>query len=103
MSTLYELYNKRTKYRTLRENVTYAINVLSNNNSVDDSISAAESILSVNYLVNELPCKGNLLKEIRESVSADLSNLESCFSSISSKIYALSTEIEKKEAEEAMG
>ena len=103
MSTLYELYNKRTKYRTLRENVSNAINVLSRNNSVDDNISTAESILSNSYLVNETICKGHLLRDVRESIEADLANLETCLSSINSKIYALNKEIEEKEAEEAAG
>ena len=103
MSTLYELYNKRTKYRTVRENVSNAINVLSRNNSVVDNISTAESILANNYLVNEAPCKANLLREVRDSVEADLNNLETSLSSINSKIYTLTKEIEEKEAEEAMG
>lgn len=103
MSTLYELYNKRTKYRTLRENVSNAINVLSRNNSVDDYISTLSSILDNNYVVNEVACKKTLLRNVKESVEADLKNLESCLSAINSKIYVLNKEIEKKEAEEAMG
>ena len=103
MSTLYELYNKRTKYRTVRENVSNAINVLSRNNSVEDNISTAESILNNNYLVNETLCKGTLLRDIRESVETDLANLQTSLSSINSKIYTLTKEIEEKEAEEAMG
>ena len=98
MSSLYELYNKRTRYKNVRENVSNAINVLSCNNSVDDSITTAESILSSNYLVNEGPCKGYLLRDVRESVEDDLSNLETCLSSINSKIYKLDQEIEEKES-----
>ena len=91
MSTLYELYNKRTRYKNVRENVSNAINVLSRNNSVNS------------YLVNESICKNPLLRDVRESVEADLDNLETCLSSINSKIYALNKEIEEKEAEEAAG
>lgn len=103
MSTLYELYNKRTKYRVLRENVSSAINVLSRNSSVGDNVSTAESILGLNYLVNDGPCKPNLLRNVRENVDADLRKLELCLNSINSKIYNLTREIEKKEAEEAAG
>lgn len=103
MSTLYELYNKRTRYKNVRENVSNAINVLSRNNSVVDSVSTAESIFSNNYLVNDSICKNNLLRDIRERVEADLDNLETSLSSINSKIYALNKEIEEKEAEEAAG
>ena len=103
MSSLYELYNKRTRYKNVRENVSNAINVLSRNNSVSDNISTAESILSNNYLVNEVICKNTLLRDVRDSIEADLNNLETCLSSINSKIYALNKEIEEKEAEEAAG
>lgn len=102
MSTLYELYNKRTKYRNLRENVSNAINVLSRNNSIDDHLSTAESILGSNYLINDGPCKGNLLRNVKESLDGDLRNLETCLSSINSKIYSITKEIEEKEAESAM-
>ena len=99
MSTLYELYNKRTRYKNVRENVSNAINVLSRNNSVEDNISDVESILNNNYLVNESTCKGILLKEIKKSINKDISVLESSLSSIKSKIRDLDKEIEAKEAE----
>ena len=100
MSTLYELYSKRTRYKNVRENVSNAINVLSRNNSVVDNVSTAESILSTNYLVNDSICKNNLLRDIRERVEADLNNLQVCLTSINNKIYELNKEIEEKEAQE---
>ena len=99
MSTLYDLYNKRTKYKTLRENINNAISVLSRNNSVDDCISSLEGLLGSNYLVNEIICKGVYLREIRESVVKDLNNLNVCLSSVNSKIYSLNQEIEEMEAQ----
>lgn len=103
MATLYELYNKRTKYKTLRENVSNAISVLSNNNSIDERLSSADYIISNNYIVNDSACKGKILSEIKESLDSDLNNLQSCLSSINSTIYSLNKEIEEKELEESAG
>ncbi len=100
MSSLYELYSKRTKYRALRENVTNAINVLSRN-SIDDNLSTIAYAMKGNYTVNDMPCKGDVIDKVRESLATDLGNLNLCLSSINSKIYALNQEIEEKEAEEA--
>ena len=100
MSTLYELYSKRTKYKLLKENVSNAINVLSRNNSVDDSIDDVESVLNNNYLVNESICKGSLLKNIKQQINSDLKVLESSLSSIIYRIDALDKEIQEKEAEQ---
>ena len=99
MSTLYELYNKRTRYKNVRENVSNAINVLSRNNSVDDSISSLEGLLGSNYLVDETICNGAYLRNIRESVVKDLGNLNTCLSSVNSKIYSLNKEIDEMEAQ----
>ena len=103
MSSLYELYNKRTKYKALRENVTNAINVLSNNSSIDNHLTSVDSILSNNYLINDVSCKGNLIRNVKECLNTDLRNLEICLSSINTKIYNLTREIEEKEAQEALG
>lgn len=100
MSSLYELYSKRTKYKSLRENVSNAINVLSRN-TLDDNLSTVDFTLSNNYLVNEGPCRGTLINNVKEKVAEDLSNLNLCLSSINSKIYSLSKEIEEQEALEA--
>lgn len=103
MATLYELYNKRTKYRALRENVSNAINVLSNNRSIDERLSSADYIISNNYIVNDASCRGNVLSAVKESLDTDLRNLQSCLTSINNKIYSLTREIEEKEREEAAG
>lgn len=103
MATLYELYNKRTKYRTLRENVSNAISVLSNNSSIDERLSSADYIISNNYIVNDGACKGNMLSVVKENLDSDLKNLQVCLSSINSMIYSLNKEIEEKEMEEAAG
>ena len=100
MSTLYELYSKRTKYRTLRENVINAINILSRA-EVSDSISTASAFLDNNYQLDEVGCRTDKLKNIRDSLSSDISNLNACLSSINSKIYSINKEIEEKEAAEA--
>ena len=98
MATLYELYNKRTRYKTLRENVSNAISVLSNN-SIDERISSAEYIINSNYIVNESPCKGNILSAVKENLDVCQGNLQTCLSSINSAIYKLNKEIEEKEME----
>ena len=99
MSSLYELYNKRTKYKALRENVTNAINVLSRN-IINDGLSNASYSLSNNYTVNELACKNDVISKAKDNLASDLSNLNACLSSINSKIYSLNKEIEEAEAAE---
>ena len=103
MATLYELYNKRTTYKTLRENVSNAISVLSNNNALDERLSSADYIISNNYIVNDSACKGNILSVVKENLDSELGSLQTCLSSINSAIYKLNKEIEEKEAEEAAG
>ena len=102
MSSLYELYSKRTRYKALRENVMSAINVLSRT-TINDGLSRAGYSLGNNYSVNEVACKGDVLDRAKESLASDLSNLNVCLSSINSKIYMLNQEIEEKEAAEAAG
>lgn len=99
MSSLYELYSKRSKYRILRENVTNAINVLSRT-SINDGLSTTTYVLGSNYLVNGVACKSGELEKAKDSLATDLNNLNVCLSSINSKIYSLNREIEEKEAEE---
>lgn len=97
MDTLYDLYKKRNKYKSLRENVINSINVLSHN-SVVDSLSSAVHSLNNNYTVNDEGCKTDIINKAIESLKSDLSNLNVCLSSINSKIYSLDQEIEEKEA-----
>lgn len=97
MSSLYELYSKRTRYRALRENVSNAISVLSRV-GINDGLSTATYTLGSNYLVDDIPCKRNSLNKIKESLSTDLSNLNVCLSSINAKISSLTKEIEELEA-----
>lgn len=97
MSSLYELYSKRTKYRALRENVSNAINVLSRV-GINDGLATAVYTLSSNYLVNDAACKRNSLNKVKESLATDLSNLNVCLSSINAKISSLTKEIEELEA-----
>lgn len=99
MSSLYELYSKRTKYRALRENVINAIGILSRA-EVSDSISTAETFLNNNYQLDEVGCRTDKLRNVRDSLSSDISNLNACLSSINSKIYSINKEIEEKEAAE---
>lgn len=101
MSSLYELYSKRTKYKTLRENVSNAINVLSRN-TFADNLSTVDYTLSNNYQVNESTVKGSIIGNAKDNVATDLNNLNLCLSSINSKIYSLNKEIAEKEAEEAV-
>ena len=101
MSSLYELYSKRTKYRALRENVSNAINVLSRN-TISDNLSTVDYTLSNNYLVNDVTVKSSVINNAKDNVATDLNNLNLCLSSINSKIYSLTKEIEEKEAEEAV-
>ena len=100
MSTLYELYSKRTKYRTLRENVINAINVLSRAD-VSDNLATISYTIENNYVVNDVACRNDKVKNVKNSLATDISNLNVCLSSINSKIYSLNKEIEEKEAEEA--
>lgn len=97
--SLYELYSKRTSYKSLRENVINAINILSRR-SLDDKLSTVSYSLSNSYLVNEAIPKGAIIKNIKEDLSSDINNLNICLSSINSKIYSLNKLIEEKEAEE---
>ena len=99
MSSLYELYSKRTRYRNLRENVTNAINVLSRS-SISDGLSTANYILGSNYIIDDVAAKSREISQVKDSLATDLSNLNTCLSSINSKIYSLNKEIEEKEAEE---
>ena len=85
MESLSDLYNKRTKYKNLRENVINAINVLSRN-SVSDSLSTAVYSLNSNYTVNEVGCKTDVISKAKESLTSDLSNLNVCLSSINLSI-----------------
>ena len=98
MSSLYELYSKRTKYRALRENVISAINVLSRS-SVNDGLSTVNYTLGSSYLVDDVACKSKNVEQVKDSLATDLNNLNVCLSSINSKIYSLNKEIEAKEAE----
>ena len=98
MSTLAELYSKRTKYRSLRENVINAINILSRAD-VSDSLSSISYSLENNYVINEEVCLTQKIDEISEKINSDIVNLIACLSSINSKIYSLNLEIERKEAE----
>lgn len=101
MSSLYELYSKRTKYKALRENVSNAINVLSRN-TFSDNLSTVDYTLSNNYQVNESTVKSSIIDNAKDNVATDLNNLNLCLSSINSKIYSLNKEIAEKEAEEAV-
>ena len=99
MSDLYELYSKRTRYRNLRENVINAINVLSRT-SLNDNLSTAIHALNGNYLVNEVGCKTSTINKSKDFIRTDLSNLNSCLTSINYKIDDISRQIEQKEMEE---
>ena len=94
---LYELYSKRTKYRALRENVINAINILSRSD-ISDSFLVIASGLNNNYLVDDVACHNDKIKSIQENLSGDIKNLNTCLSSINSKIYSINKEIEEKEA-----
>lgn len=100
MSSLPELYSKRTSYKALRENVINAINILSRA-EVSDGLSSISYSLENNYVVNDEVCLTKKIDKVSKGLEADLSNLNACLSSINSKIYSLTIEIEQKEAEEA--
>lgn len=100
--SLSELYSKRTKYKTLRENVSNAINILSKNN-ISDNLASAMNTLNTSYLVNDRGCKSSNLKNVGEVLDAELKNLNLCLNFINSKIYSLDKEIEEKEAAGAVG
>lgn len=100
MSSLPELYSKRTRYKALRENVSNAINILSRA-AVGDSLASVSYSLGSNYVVNDEACLADKIDNLAEGLENDLSTLNACLSSINSKIYSLNLEIEKKEAEES--
>lgn len=101
MMSLYELYNKKAKYNAIRENVNNAINVLSRVN-ISDSFDTAISSLESNYVVNDIPCKKNDLRNIRQSVANDLNNLRSILSAINVKINSINREIQELEMAQNM-
>lgn len=101
MYNLYELYQKRSKYNAIRENVNNAINVLSRVN-VDDNFDKAIYSLENSYIVNDVACKKNEVRKAEQSVSNSLSNLRSILSSVNAKINMINRQIHDLEMSQNM-
>lgn len=89
---LYEMERNKTRYSNLKENIKYAINVLSATSFKDD-FSQAKKNANEGYKINGNSKVANSIESCRENVNQTLENLRKLYNLVSGELSELKEDI----------
>lgn len=94
---LYEMERNKTRYSNLKENIKYAINVLSATSFRDDFSSAGQAA-NEGYKLNGISKAANLIGDCRNDVDYIIENLNKLYNVVSGSLDDLKQDIRNYEA-----
>lgn len=95
---LYEMERNKTRYSNLKENIKYAINVLSATSFKDD-FSQAKKAASDGYKLNGNSKVTNSIENCRDDVNRTLEKLRKLYSLVSGELSDLKEDIRNYDEE----
>ncbi len=93
---LYEMERNKTRYSNLKENIKYAVNVLSATGFKDD-FSSAKRAANEGCKLNGNSKASDLIEDCRDDVESILSNLRKLYSLVSGSLDNLKRDIRNYE------
>lgn len=95
---LYEMEKNKTRYSNLKENIKYAINVLSAT-SLRDNFSSIKKTSSENYRLNGNSRVANSIENCRNDIDQTLEKLRKLYNLVSGSLSDLKEDIRNYEEE----